>query len=146
MNTKTYQPKSEDIKRQTHLIDASGKVLGRLATELANILRGKNKNIFLNSVDCGDSVVVINAEKIVLTGNKLEQKTDFRHSGYPGGDTITYYKELMEKHPDRVLLLAVKGMLPKNRLAHVQLTRLKVYRGSTHPHGAQTNAKKSENQ
>jgi large subunit ribosomal protein L13 len=134
---KTYFPKSNEIVRGWHHIDASGKVLGRLSTHIADVLRGKDKVIFSRDIDCGDFVVVTNAEKIVLTGKKLEQKLDFRHSGYPGGDKYTTYEKLMAEKPERALLLAVKGMLPKNKLADRQITRLKVYRSNEHPHAAQ---------
>jgi large subunit ribosomal protein L13 len=137
MNTKTFAPKKGEIKRGWHLIDADGKVLGRLAVEVAKLLRGKEKTIFTPYVDCGDFVVILNAGKSVLTGKKLDQKTDFRHSGYVGGTTFTPYRKLMIDHPTRAIKLAVKGMLPKNKLASRQITRLKVYAGTTHPHAAQ---------
>lgn len=137
MITKTYLPKTEDIKREWHSIDAAGKVLGRLATEIAKILRGKDKAYFIPSVDCGDFVVVTNAEKVILTGKKLDQKVNYRHSGYPGGDSYTPYKKLMSENPEKAIRVAVKGMLPKNRLAARQIKRLKIYKGSNHPHDAQ---------
>jgi large subunit ribosomal protein L13 len=136
MTTKTYFPKSTEIQRGWHQIDADGKVLGRLSTKIADILRGKNKATFSRDIDCGDFVVVTNAAKIVLTGKKLEQKVDFRHSGYPGGDKLTTYDILMATNPERALMLAVKGMLPKNKLADKQIKRLKIYRSNEHPHGA----------
>ncbi|MHB9156344.1 MAG: 50S ribosomal protein L13 [Endomicrobiales bacterium] len=137
MNNKTYLAKPNEIKREWRAIDASGKVLGRMATEIADILRGKRKTCFAPHMDCGDFVVVTNAQKVRLTGKKLDQKIDYRHSGYPGGDSYTPYKKLMENHPEKVVLLAVKGMLPKNKLADKQLKRLKVYRDAQHPHSAQ---------
>jgi large subunit ribosomal protein L13 len=137
MNKKTFLPKIDEIKREWHLIDANGKVLGRLAVEIAGILRGKKKVFYTNHIDCGDFVVVTNAKKIVLTGKKLEQKTHFSYSGYPGGTTFTPYSVLMEKQPEKALMLAVKGMLPKNKLADKQLKRLKVYKDDKHIHSAQ---------
>jgi large subunit ribosomal protein L13 len=139
---KTYQPKKNSIVRRWHLVDAKDKVLGRLATEVARTLMGKGKPSFTPHVDCGDHVVIINAEGIRITGNnKPVQKIDFRHSGYPGGETITPYGEFLKSKPDRAIYLAVSGMLSKNRLRARQLARLKVYKGSTHPHGAQFAAK-----
>ena len=137
MNTKTYLPRQEEIKRQWHVIDANGKVLGRLATEVAGLLRGKGKPFYTSHIDCGDFVVIVNASKIVLTGNKLDQKIDFRHSGYPRGDKYTPYRKLMAENPGKAVRLAVKGMLPKNKLADRQITRLKVYTDQQHPHAAQ---------
>ena len=122
-------------KRQ--VIDAEGKVLGRLASEIASVLRGKRKPIFTPHVDCGDFVIVINADKIVLTGNKLNQKIHAYHTGYPGGRKEVVYAEMMEKRPEKVIELAVKGMLPKNRLGRKMIKKLKVYTGSEHPHTAQ---------
>jgi large subunit ribosomal protein L13 len=128
-------PKVSD--RRWHLIDAKNKVLGRLATEVTYTLSGKGKRTFSPHIDGGDFVVVINAGDVKITGNnKPEQKIDFRHSGYPGGDTMTPYGTFMKEKPERAVMLAVKGMLPKNRLRGPQLARLKVYRGATHPHGA----------
>ena len=137
MNPRTYLATSNQIKREWHLIDADGKVLGRLATKVADLLRGKGKRIYSNDVDCGDFVVITNAAKIVLTGNKLEQKIAYRHSGYPGGDKYTPYKRLMAEAPEKALLFAVKGMLPKNKLADRQITRLRVFKNAAHPHAAQ---------
>ncbi|MBN1823912.1 MAG: 50S ribosomal protein L13 [Endomicrobiales bacterium] len=137
MNAGTYVPKREEIKRKWRVIDASGKVLGRLATQVATILRGKDKSCFAPSVDCGDFVLILNASKVVLTGKKLEQKFDFRHSGYPGGDTLTPYKKLMADNPEKAVRVAVKGMLPKNKLADRQMKRLRIFKGSEHPHTAQ---------
>lgn len=134
---KTIHPNKNTVKRTWHLVDASGVVLGRLATDVAKKLNGKGKRIFSPHVDCGDFVVVINAENVKLTGNnKLDQKIDFRHSGYPGGDTMTPYREFMREKPDRAIKLAVSGMLSKNKLRQIQINRLKVYKGSAHPHGA----------
>lgn len=137
MNNKTYLPKIGSIERKWHCIDAEGKVLGRLAVEVAALLRGKGKVIYTNHIDCGDFVVITNAQKIVLTGKKLDQKTHFTYSGYPGGTRFTPYSVLMDKNPQKALMLAVKGMLPKNKLASKQLKRLKVYRDDSHKHAAQ---------
>jgi large subunit ribosomal protein L13 len=137
MNKKTYLPKEGAIERKWHLINADGKVLGRLAVEVADILRGKKKVLYTNHIDCGDFVVVTNASKIVLTGKKLDQKTHFTFSGYPSGWKLTPYSVLMEKSPEKALALAVKGMLPKNKLADKQLKRLKVFKDENHTHSAQ---------
>jgi len=137
MNKKTYLPKEDAIERKWHLINAEGKVLGRLAVEVADILRGKKKVIYTNHIDCGDFVVVTNAAKIVLTGKKLDQKTHFTFSGYPGGGRLTPYSVLMAENPDKALKIAVKGMLPKNKLADKQLKRLKVYKDDKHEQAAQ---------
>ncbi|MDR2772139.1 MAG: 50S ribosomal protein L13 [Elusimicrobiota bacterium] len=137
MNRKTYLPKVDGIERKWHTIDANGKVLGRLAVEIAELLRGKKKVIYTNFIDCGDFVIVTNVQKMVLTGKKLEQKTHFSYSGYPGGTKFTAYSVMMDKQPEKVLMLAVKGMLPKNKLASKQLKRLKVYKGNEHKHSAQ---------
>ena len=134
---KTFVAKEHEIEKNWHLIDASNKVLGRLATEIATILRGKNKPIFTPHMDAGDYVVVVNAERVVLTGNKLEKKTYYRHSGYVGGLKKTTAKEMLEKKPENFIKLAVKGMLPKTSLGRRQLTKLKVYAGPDHPHRAQ---------
>ena len=141
MNPRTYLATSHQIKREWHLIDANGKVLGRLATKVAELLRGKGKRIYSNDVDCGDFVVITNVSKMILTGNKLEQKLAYRHSGYPGGDKYTPYKRLMAEQPQKALLFAVKGMLPKNKLADRQITRLKVFKDATHTHAAQLTKK-----
>ncbi|MFC1501115.1 50S ribosomal protein L13 [Elusimicrobiota bacterium] len=143
MNSKTYLPKDK-IQRNWHIIDASGKVLGRLSTEVADKLRGKRKSIFTPHIDCGDFVIVTNASKIVLTGKKLEQKTAFRHSHQPGGATFTSYSKIMAETPEKAVQKAVKGMLPKNKLASRQITRLKVYRDSNHPHSAQFGSAKKQ--
>ena len=134
---RTYSPKSSDITRQWHVIDASDVVLGRLASQVAVLLRGKHKPIFAPHVDTGDFVIVINADKVALSGNKLEQKRAYRHSGYPGGMHSVSYGELMEKRPDRIVEKAVRGMLPKNSLGRKTLRKLKVYAGPDHPHQAQ---------
>ena len=134
---RTYSPKSSDITRQWHVIDASDVVLGRLASQVAVLLRGKHKPIFAPHVDTGDFVIVINANKVALSGNKLEQKRAYRHSGYPGGLRSMSYGELMEKRPERIVEKAVRGMLPKNSLGRQTLRKLKVYAGPDHPHSAQ---------
>src|SRR6185295_3236510 len=121
-----------------HLVDAKGQILGRLASQVARRLCGKDKRTYAPHVDGGDYVVIVNAESIRITGdNKPVQKIDFRHSGYPGGDTMTPYNEFLKKRPERAISLAVSGMLPKTKLRQLQMARLKVYRGATHPHGAQ---------
>jgi large subunit ribosomal protein L13 len=134
---RTYSPKGSDITRQWHVIDASDVVLGRLASQVAVLLRGKHKPIFAPHVDTGDFVIVINADKVALSGNKLEQKKAYRHSGYPGGLRSISYGELMEKRPERIVEKAVRGMLPKNSLGRQTLRKLKVYAGPDHPHSAQ---------
>lgn len=137
MSTKTMQPTPSSVDRKWHLIDAKGQVLGRVACEISKRLLGKSKRLFAPHVDCGDFVVVVNAEGVRLTGNnKPTQKVDFRHSGYPGGDTITPYGEFIRKNPERAISLAVSGMLPKTRLRSRQMARLRVFRGTNHPHGA----------
>ncbi|GAA4528458.1 MULTISPECIES: 50S ribosomal protein L13 [Nonomuraea] len=134
---RTYSPKPADVQRQWYVIDATDVVLGRLASHVAILLRGKHKPIFANHVDTGDFVIVINADKIALSGNKLEQKKAYRHSGYPGGLRSVSYGELMEKRPDKAVEKAVKGMLPKNSLGRKMIKKLKVYAGPEHPHQAQ---------
>jgi large subunit ribosomal protein L13 len=134
---RTYSPKPGEITRQWHVIDATDVVLGRLASQTAALLRGKHKPTFAPHVDTGDFVVIINAEKVALTGAKLEQKLAFRHSGYPGGLTATNYTELLASNPRRAVEKAVAGMLPHNTLGRKQLTKLKVYAGPDHPHAAQ---------
>ena len=134
---RTYTPKPGDVERTWHVIDATDVVLGRLATQVATLLRGKHKATFAPHVDNGDFVIVINADKVALTGNKRETKLAYRHSGYPGGLRSVTYAELLEKRPDRAIEKAVRGMLPKNSLAAQQLSKLKVYTGSEHPHAAQ---------
>jgi large subunit ribosomal protein L13 len=134
---KTYTPKVTDIQRRWLIVDAQGKVLGRLASEVAQLLRGKHKPLYTPHLDMGDFVVVVNADKIRLTGNKAENKTYFRHSGYMGGDRLIPFKEMQAKHPERIIDLAVKGMLPKNNLGRLMRRKLKVYAGPEHPHTAQ---------
>ena len=131
---KTYSAKASDIKREWHVIDASGKVLGRLATQVAILLMGKHKPIFSPNLDTGDFVVVINAEKVRVTGNKAKQKLYYRHSGYPGGLKSISLEKMMQTHPTRVIQYAVKGMLPHTRLGASMIKKLKVYAGDTHPH------------
>jgi large subunit ribosomal protein L13 len=144
MSTKTYQPNKKTIQRNWHLIDAKGQILGRLATEAASFLSGKRKISFAHHVDGGDHVVVINAEGVRITGNnKPTQKIDFRHSGYPGGYTITPYNLFLEKKPTRAIELAISGMLPKTRLRKRQMARLHVYRKGTHPYGSHFAAKEA---
>jgi large subunit ribosomal protein L13 len=133
----TRSIKAEEVERQWHLIDAEGQVLGRLATRVSDILRGKDKPIYTPHVDAGDFVVVINAEKVKLTGNKLEQKKYYHHSTWPGGMRVRSAKEMLAKKPEDVIRLAVKGMLPKNTLNRHILTKLKIYAGPEHPHLAQ---------
>jgi len=135
---KTYSTKAADIQRQWHVIDASGKVLGKLATQAAILLMGKHKPIFTPHLDTGDFVVIINAEKVRFSGNKEEKKVYYRHSGYPGGLKSVTLEEMMQADPTRVIEKAVKGMLPTNRLRAVRLKKLKVYVGEAHPHLAQT--------
>ena len=133
----TYSAKPGEVARKWWIVDADGKNLGRLASEIAIVLRGKNKPQYTPHVDTGDFVVVVNAEKIAVTGNKLEGKVYYRHSGYPGGLKSRTLGEMLERRPYEVLRKAVKGMLPKNRLAARQLTKLKIYAGPEHPHAAQ---------
>ncbi len=137
MKVKTYTPKPDDIQREWFVIDAKDQTLGRLATQIATLLRGKHKPIFAPHVDVGDFVIVINAEKIRVTGNKLDQKMYYRHSQYPGGLKQRTLRELLDMFPDRVIEKAVKGMLPKNKLGRKMIKKLKVYAGETHPHQAQ---------
>lgn len=134
---RTYVTKPEDIERDWYVVDASGQTLGRLASEVAQIIRGKHKPTFSPAVDVGDYVIVVNAEKIHVTGRKLDQKMYYRHSGYPGGLKELTLGRMLEEHPTRVIQLAVKGMLPKNKLGRKMLKKLKVYAGSEHPHQAQ---------
>ena len=134
---KTYSAKPGEVTREWYLVDAEGKTLGRLATQIADTLRGKGKPQFTPHVDTGDFVIVVNADKIAVTGNKLDQKKYYRHSGYPGGLKTRTLREQLERRPTEVLRVAVKGMLPKNRLARQQLTKLKIYAGPEHPHEAQ---------
>lgn len=136
---KTYNPKKEELEheRKWWLVDADGKVLGRLATEIAVLLRGKNKPSFARHVDTGDFVVVINAEKVRVTGNKLDDKMYYHHSGYPGGLREQTLKEVLAKKPEEVIAKAVRGMIPKNVLGRAVIKKLKVYKGPVHPHEAQ---------
>jgi large subunit ribosomal protein L13 len=135
MPTKTYTPKKEDIQRKWFVVDAEGKTLGRLATRVATILRGKHKPMYTPHLDVGDYVIVVNAEKVRLTGQKEWQKTYYRHTGYPGGIKATSYQDMIDRHPDRVIRFAIKGMLPDNVLGRQQLSKLKIYAGPDHPHG-----------
>jgi large subunit ribosomal protein L13 len=134
---KTVSAKKEEVQHEWYLVDATDKILGRLATQIANVLRGKNKPIFTPHVDTGDFIIVTNAEKVKLTGKKLENKRYYRHSGYPGGFRVRTAQEILKKKPEDLIMLAVKGMLPKNRLGSKLLTKLKVYAGKAHPHEAQ---------
>lgn len=134
---KTYWTKEEDVERKWFVVDADGETLGRLASRIATILRGKHKPIYTPSVDTGDYVIVVNAEKIHTTGRRLDQKKYYKHSGYPGGLKERTLREQLEKHPERVIHQAVKGMLPKNILGHKMIGKLKVYAGPEHPHQAQ---------
>jgi large subunit ribosomal protein L13 len=134
---KTYQANAQDRERDWYVVDAEAKTLGRLATQIANVLRGKHKPTYTPHVDVGDFVVVINAEKVSVTGKKLQDKRYWRHSGYPGGIRSRTLGEMLERRPEEVLRKAVKGMLPRNRLARQQLTKLKIYAGPEHPHQAQ---------
>ena len=134
---RTYTPKPGEIARNWHVIDAEDVILGRLAVAAATLLRGKHKATFAPHVDGGDFVIVINADKVALTGQKREKKIAYRHSGYPGGLRSTPYSELLEKFPERAVEKAVRGMLPKNSLGRTQLKKLKVYAGGEHPHQAQ---------
>lgn len=134
---KTYTARAEDMEREWFLVDAEGKTLGRLASEIAQVLRGKHKPIYTPHLDCGDYVIVVNADKVQVTGRKLEQKMYYRHTGYPGGLKSISLRNQLQKHPERVLEAAVRGMLPKNRLGRKMFKKLKVYAGDSHPHRAQ---------
>jgi len=134
---KTYNAKPGEIEREWLIVDAEGKTLGRLATQIAERLRGKGKTVYTPHVDTGDFVVVVNAEKIAVTGNKLDEKMYYRHSGYPGGLRERTLRQQLERQPTEVLRKAVKGMLPRNRLARAQINKLKIYAGPAHPHEAQ---------
>lgn len=134
---KTFTPTPKDIRRDWFVVNAQDKILGRLATEIARRLHGKHKPEFTPFIDTGDFIVVVNAEKIKVTGKKLDQKKYYRHSGFPGGLKETALKDMLDRHPERVLLHAVKGMLPRNRMGRALLKKLKVYAGPDHPHGAQ---------
>jgi len=134
---KTYTVGAKDIERGWYLVNAEGKTLGRLASEIANVLRGKHKPIYTPHLDCGDYVIVINADKVRVTGRKLDQKVYYHHSGYPGGIKSISLRDQLRKHPERVLQAAVRGMLPKNALGRKMMRKLKVYAGDAHPHQAQ---------
>ncbi|GAB2818074.1 50S ribosomal protein L13 [Actinoallomurus bryophytorum] len=134
---RTYTPKPTDVERQWHVIDATDVVLGRLASQVATLLRGKHKPIYAPHLDTGDFVIIVNAGKVAVSGKKLEQKKAYRHSGYPGGLRAIAYSDLMEKHPERAVEKAIKGMLPKNTLGRQMFSKLKVYAGPEHPHQAQ---------
>ena len=135
--TRTFSPKPADVQRDWLVIDATDVVLGRLASHAAALLRGKHKTTFAPHMDMGDHVIIVNADKVALTGSKLTQKMAYRHSGYPGGLSATSYADLMEKNPVRAVEKAIRGMLPKNTLGREQMSKLKVYTGSEHPHQAQ---------
>ena len=134
---KTCVTKNKDVQREWHVVDATGQTLGRLASQVAHILRGKHKPVYSPSVDTGDYVIVVNAERIHVTGRKLDQKIYYRHSGYPGGLKQITLRNLLQKYPARVIKHAVRGMLPKNRLGRRMFKKLKVYAGPAHPHAAQ---------
>ena len=134
---KTYAVKASEIEREWYVVDAEGQTLGRLASEVAKILRGKHKPIFSPHLDTGDFVIIVNAGRVVTTGNKLNDKMYYRHSGYPGGLKSMNLETLLLRHPTRALYFAVRGMLPKNRLGRQMIKKLKVYAGSKHPHAAQ---------
>lgn len=134
---RTFTPKADDIEHSWWVVDAADKPLGRLATEVARVIRGKHKPIFTPHLDTGDHVVVVNASKVRLTGKKADQKTYFRHSGYMGGEREIPYRRMLQTHPDRVIELAVRGMLPKNALGRSLRKRLRVYGGAEHPHQGQ---------
>lgn len=135
---RTFSPKPSDITRAWHVVDAEGMVLGRLSTQVASILRGKHKPIFAPHVDIGDHVIVVNADKVVMTAGKADSKLAYHHSGYPGGLRSTAYSDLLVEHADEVVRNAVRGMLPRNRLGRQMIDKLKVYNGPEHPHAAQS--------
>jgi len=135
---KTYSVKAGEIQRNWYVVDARDQVLGRLATRVASVLKGKHKPTYSTHLDVGDFVIVVNAKDVRLTGRKAEQKEYFRHSGYMGGERMIPFQRMIDRHPDRVIRLAVKGMLPKNALGRQMLSKLKVYPGAEHPHAAQT--------
>jgi large subunit ribosomal protein L13 len=137
LRVRTYSPKASEIQRAWHVIDAEGLVLGRVATEVARILRGKHKPIYTPHLDTGDHVIIVNADKIVLTSDKADKKLIHRHSGYPGGIRQRTFGDLMTKKPAEAVRRSVRGMLPKTRLGRAQLSKLKIYAGPTHPHAAQ---------
>ncbi|MFD7918988.1 50S ribosomal protein L13 [Streptomyces sp. NPDC059740] len=134
---RTFSPKPGDVQRQWLIIDAQDVVLGRLASQAASLLRGKHKPVYAPHVDTGDFVIIVNADKVHLSGNKREQKMAYRHSGFPGGLRSVRYSDLLENNPEKAIEKAVKGMLPKNTLGRQMLSKLKVYRGAEHPHAAQ---------
>lgn len=134
---KTYSPKASEIQRDWHVVDADGMTLGRMATEVARVLRGKHKPTFAPHMDTGDHVIVVNADKVVLTSNKAERKQVHRHSGYPGGLKSESYADLLKRRPAEAVRQSIVGMLPKNRLGRQQARKLKIYGGPTHPHAAQ---------
>ncbi|WP_249316197.1 50S ribosomal protein L13 [Gehongia tenuis] len=134
---KTYMANAQNVTRKWYVVDAEGKVLGRLASQVAAVLRGKNKPEYTPHVDCGDHVIILNADKVVLTGKKLDQKVFRRHSGYPGGLKETVYRQMMEKKADVAVYEAIRGMLPKNSLGRDMIKKLRVYKGSEHDHQAQ---------
>ena len=138
---RTFMAKASEIERKWYIVDASGQRVGRLATKVADTLRGKNKAIFTPHVDCGDYVIVINAKNAVMTGNKESQKTYKRFTGYPGGLRVVPYKKMKEEHPDRIVKFAVKGMLPKGPLGRQVITKLKIYADEKHPHQSQNPVK-----
>jgi large subunit ribosomal protein L13 len=133
----TYTPKASEIQRSWHVVDAEGMVLGRLATEVANVLRGKHKATYTPNIDMGDHVIIVNADKVVLTSGKAERKLVHRHSGYPGGLKSETYAEKMARKPAQAVMDTIRGMIPKTRLGRAQISKLKVYAGPTHPHAAQ---------
>ncbi|MCW2884843.1 MAG: ribosomal protein [Streptosporangiaceae bacterium] len=135
---RTYTPKPADVQRQWYVIDATDVVLGRLASQVATVLRGKHKPIYAPHLDTGDFVIIVNADKVALSGKKREQKRAYRHSGYPGGLRSMAYGDLLDKHPERAVEKAIKGMLPKNTLGRKMFSKVKVYAGPTHPHQAQS--------
>ncbi len=134
---RTFTGRTEDIKREWYVVDAEGQTLGRLAARIAPILKGKHKPVYTPHLDCGDFIVVVNADKVRVTGRKMDQKLYHRHSGYPGGLTSVTLRDQLATHPERVLLAAVKGMLPKNKLGRRMIKKLKIYAGDSHPHQAQ---------
>ena len=140
MERRTYSAKASDVQRAWFVVDAEGKTLGRLASAIAATLRGKNKPTYTPHVDTGDFVIVLNADKVKVTGNKETQKMYYSHSSYPGGLKTTSLKDMRERHPDRIIESAVKGMLPRTALGKLQMRKLKIYNGAEHPHGAQNPA------
>ena len=143
MTTKSYTPRAGEIERRWYVVDADGKTLGRLASQIAHVLRGKHKPTYSPHMDLGDHIVVINAEKIRVTGRKAEQKVYYRHTGYPGGLRTTTYEDMLNKHPERILRTAIKGMMPNNILGRQMFKKLRVYAGPDHGHAAQQPEAKS---